>query len=262
MIIIKTPEEIEGIRAACRVVAGALGEAQKMMNPGVTTGEIDNKIERFIRDAGGIPAFLGYQGFSGSTCISINDEVVHGIPTPERRLENGDVVGVDIGVKLNGFFGDSARTFGVGEISEELQHLLRVTRESLEAGVEEARPGNRVGNISAAVQERAEAGGLAIVRTLVGHGVGKHLHEDPAIPNFGRKGDGPRLEPGMVVAIEPMLNLGTEEVKTLSDGWTIVTADGKCSAHFEHTVAILESGPERLTEMESETNARPGARQR
>jgi len=252
MIVIKTAEEIEGIRRACRVVAGALEVAEKLAIPGVTTKEIDTKIERFIRDSGGVPAFLGYQGFPGSSCVSVNDEVVHGIPSEGRSLENGDVVGIDIGVKLDGYFGDSARTFAVGEVEPTVAKLLEVTQRSLEAGIRAARPGNRVGHISAAVQEVADEGGMSIVRTLVGHGVGKALHEEPAVPNFGTVDEGARLEPGMVLAIEPMLNLGTAEVRTLRDGWTIVTADGKVSAHFEHTVAILADGPEALTRMTSE----------
>jgi methionyl aminopeptidase len=252
MIVIKTAEEIEGIRRACRVVAGALEVAEKLAIPGVTTKEIDTKIERFIRDSGGVPAFLGYQGFPGSSCISVNDEVVHGIPSSGRALKDGDVVGIDIGVKLDGFFGDSARTFAVGEVKPQVAKLLEVTQRSLEAGIRAARPGNRVGHISAAVQEVADDGGMSIVRTLVGHGVGTALHEDPAVPNFGSTEEGARLEPGMVLAIEPMLNLGTAEVRTLRDGWTIVTADGLYSAHFEHTVAILTDGPEALTRMRSE----------
>lgn len=252
MIVIKTAEEIEGIRRACRVVAGALEVAEKLATPGVTTKAIDTKIERFIRDSGGVPAFLGYQGFPGSSCISVNDEVVHGIPSESRGLKDGDVVGIDIGVKLDGFFGDSARTFTVGEVKPRVAKLLEVTQRSLEAGIRAARPGNRVGHISAAVQEVADEGGMSIVRTLVGHGVGKALHEEPAVPNFGTVDEGARLEPGMVLAIEPMLNLGTAEVRTLHDGWTIVTADGLVSAHFEHTVAILADGPEALTRMTSE----------
>jgi methionyl aminopeptidase len=179
--------------------------------------------------------------------VSINDEVVHGIPSKKRSLKDGDIVGIDIGVKLDGFFGDAARTFPVGKVTKRVEELLEVTREALDDGVREARPGNRVGDISAAIQRRAEAGGVSIVRNLVGHGVGKHLHEEPAVPNFGKKGEGALLEPGMVLAIEPMLNLGTHEVRTLLDGWTIVTIDGSYSAHFEHTVAILEAGPEALT---------------
>jgi methionyl aminopeptidase len=247
MIYIKTPTEIDRIREACRLVAATLEEARKWVNPGVTTAEIDSKIERFIRAAGGTPAFLGYQGFPGSSCVSINDEVVHGIPSKKRSLKDGDIVGIDIGVKLDGFFGDAARTFPVGKVTKRVEELLEVTREALDDGVREARPGNRVGDISAAIQRRAEAGGVSIVRNLVGHGVGKHLHEEPAVPNFGKKGEGALLEPGMVLAIEPMLNLGTHEVRTLLDGWTIVTIDGSYSAHFEHTVAILEAGPEALT---------------
>jgi methionyl aminopeptidase len=247
MIDLKTTDEIDRIRTASTVVAEALDMIAEMMIPGVTTAEIDTKIERFIRDAGGVPAFLGYQGYPASSCISLNDEVVHGIPNSDRELHEGDIVGVDIGVKLDGFYGDSARTFAVGRVEPRVERLLEVTRDALHQGIQEARVGNRVGHISAAIQRHAEGAGFSVVRTLVGHGVGRRLHEEPAVPNFGKPGDGPPLEPGMVLAIEPMVNLGARDVRTLADGWTIVTADGSLSAHFEHSVAILAGGPEILS---------------
>jgi methionyl aminopeptidase len=246
-IIIKSPKEIAKIRAAGQVVAGALDLAEEMMIPGMTTAEIDSRIERFIRQAGGVPAFLGYRGYPASACISINDEVVHGIPSKGRRLEEGDIVGVDVGVKLNGHFGDSARTFPVGSIAPEAMRLLDVTRRSLEAAIRVTRAGNRVGDISSAVERLVVDAGFTVVRTLVGHGVGKALHEEPAVPNYGPAGEGPELSVGMVLAIEPMVNAGLADVKELRDGWTIVTADGSLSAHFEHTVAITDEGPDVLT---------------
>lgn len=246
-IILKSPEEIEKIRAASQVVAGALDLAGELMIPGMTTAEIDSRIERFIRQAGGVPAFLGYRGFPASACISINDEVVHGIPTPKRALKDGDIVGVDIGVILDEYFGDSARTYPVGTISPDARRLLDVTRRSLELAIPEMVAGNRVGDISNAVERYVVDAGFRVVRTLVGHGVGRALHEEPAVPNYGPPGDGPELRAGMVLAVEPMVNAGTDEVRELRDGWTIVTADGSLSAHFEHTVAITENGPEILT---------------
>lgn len=246
-IIIKTPKQIAKIRAACQVVAGALDLAEEMMIPGMTTAEIDSRIERFIRQAGGVPAFLGYRGFPASACISINDEVVHGIPSEDRRLKEGDIVGVDVGAKLDGYFGDSARTFPVGAITPEATRLLDVTRRSLEAAIPVTRAGNRVGDISNAVERLVVDAGMKVVRTLVGHGVGKELHEEPAVPNYGPPGEGPELCVGMVLAIEPMVNVGTADVRELRDGWTIVTADGSLSAHFEHSIAITDDGPEVLT---------------
>lgn len=254
-ILVKSAEEVVKIRAANRVVAQALDMVSEMLIPGVTTEEIDFRIDRFIREAGGIPAFLGYQGFPKSSCISVNDEVVHGIPSPDRALKAGDIVGVDIGVQLDGFFGDAARTFAVGAIPAETQRLLDVTREALARGIAQIFPGNRVGDISAAIGAHAEAAGFGVVRTLVGHGVGRHLHEEPAVPNFGRPGDGPELEVGMVLAIEPMINAGTHKVRTLSDGWTIVTADNSMSAHFEHSVAVSENGPDVLSKLEPKSTA-------
>lgn len=247
MIYKKNQDEIARIRAANQIVAGALSDIEEILSPGVTTAEIDARIDRFIRDSGGTPAFLGYHGFPASSCISVNDEVVHGIPSKKRALEDGDIVGIDVGVNLDGYFGDSARTFGIGTISEEDRRLLDTTQAALDAGIEAAKPGGRVGDVSAAVQRVAESAGFSVVRTLVGHGVGKHLHEEPAVPNFGRAGDGPKLEVGMVIAIEPMVNAGKREVRTLDDGWTIVTEDGSRSAHFEHSVAITDDGPDVLS---------------
>jgi methionyl aminopeptidase len=247
MIYRKSAREIARIRRACRIVADALDDVEELIQAGVTTAEINRRIDRFIREAGGIPAFLGYQGFPASACVSINDEVVHGIPSEKRVLKDGDIVGIDVGVRFGGYYGDSARTYPVGTIRPDAERLLAVTRDSLELGIAQARAGNRVGDISAAVQRRCEAAGYSVVRTLVGHGVGRHLHEEPAIPNFGEPGEGPLLEPGMVFAIEPMVNMGREAVRTLDDAWTIVTADGSLSAHFEHSVAIAPDGPEILT---------------
>jgi methionyl aminopeptidase len=254
-ILIKSPDEVAKIRAANHVVAQALDMVAENLIPGVTTEEIDSRIDRFIRESGGVPAFLGYQGFPKSSCISVNEEVVHGIPSSGKPLNEGDIVGVDIGVKLEGYFGDAARTFAIGTIPAETQRLLDVTREALERGIREVRPGNRVGDISAAIGAHAEAAGFGVVRTLVGHGVGRHLHEEPAVPNFGRPGDGPELEVGMVIAIEPMINAGTHKVKTLADGWTIVTADKSMSAHFEHSVAVSENGPDVLSRLEPKSAA-------
>ncbi len=247
MIYRKSEEEIKRIRAACRVVADALEEIRDLMIPGVTTAEINRKIDRFIRRAGGIPAFLGYQGFPASACISVNCEVVHGIPSDTRRLVDGDIVGVDIGVKMGGYYGDGARTYAVGRISDGARRLMEVAEQALDLGVERARPGNHVGDISAAIQQHCEGHGYSVVRTLVGHGVGRYLHEEPAVPNFGSPGQGVLLEEGMTLAIEPMVNIGVAEVRTLADGWTVETEDASLSAHFEHTVALRRDGPEVLT---------------
>ena len=246
MAVLKTMDEIEVMRRAGRIVAEVLDMVEETIEPGMTTGQLDSLIEDFIRSRGAIPAFKNYQGFPASACISINDEVVHGIPG-KREIMEGDIVSVDVGSIVDGFYGDSARTFAVGEVAEEKLRLMENTQKSLTAGIDKARKGNKLGEISAAVQAVAEAEGYGVVRQLVGHGIGRNMHEEPQVPNFGSPNDGPVLKTGMVLAIEPMINLGTYQVKTLPDGWTIVTADGKASAHYEHTVAITDDGPDILT---------------
>jgi len=248
VVTLKSDQEIALMRRSGRVVAEVLDAVEEAIGPGVTTGELDALAESIIRGhEGARPAFKGYGGFPGSICASVNEEVVHGIPSPDRRLEPGDIVGVDVGVLLAGYHADAARTFAVGSVDPEIERLLRATREALEAGIAAARPENRLGDISAAIQGVAERDGYAVVRDLVGHGIGQLLHEDPQVPNFGLAGRGLRLQTGLVLAIEPMVNRGGSEVRTLADDWTIVTADGELSAHFEHTVAIREDGPEILT---------------
>ncbi len=246
MIILKTPEEIEIMRRAGQVVAKTLDMVAKVIKPGMTTAKLDRLIEDFIRSLGAEPGFKGYQGFPASACISIDDEVVHGIPG-KRVIREGEIVSVDVGSIVDGFYGDSARTYAVGEISKEKARLLEITKKSLEAGIDKAKKGNKLGQISAAVQEVAEGAGFGVVRELVGHGIGRNMHEDPQVPNYGSPETGPVLKPGMVLAIEPMINMGTYQVKTLPDGWTVVTADGQPSAHFEHTIAIGENGTTILT---------------
>ena len=246
MISMKSPREIEAMRKAGRLTAQARALAGSMVRPGVTTHEIDTAVRRFIESHGAKPSFLGYGGFPGSACISVNDVVIHGIPGP-LKLKEGDIVSVDVGAYLNGYHGDNAATFAAGSISPQAQALLDATRESLYEGIRAAVAGGRVGDIGAAVQRYVEVRGYSVVRQFVGHGVGTNLHEDPSVPNFGTPGRGPRLLPGMTIAIEPMINAGTHEVKILGDGWTTVTSDGKLSAHFEHTVAITRDGPVILT---------------
>lgn len=246
MVIIKTKEEVEVMRRAGRVVAEVLDMVEETIEPGMTTGRLDMLIEDFIRSRGAIPGFKNYQGFPASACISINDEVVHGIPG-KRVIMEGDIVSVDVGSIVDGFYGDSARTYAIGKVSEEKLRLMENTQKSLAAGIDKAQKGNKLGEISAAVQAVAEAEGYGVVRQLVGHGIGRNMHEEPQVPNFGSSNDGPVLKIGMVLAIEPMINLGTYQVKTLPDGWTIVTADGKASAHYEHTIAITDDRPDILT---------------
>lgn len=246
MIICKTAREIEIMREAGRIVALTHQELKPHVVPGITTKELDAIAEKFIRQNGAIPSFKGYNGFRGSICASVNEELVHGIPG-DRVLHDGDIITVDIGAKYNGYHGDSAWTYAVGNVSDETEKLLKVTEESLYKGLEEAKPGERLSNISHAIQTYAEGFGFSIVREYGGHGVGQELHEDPHIPHFGPPGKGPRLKPGMVLAIEPMVNAGSRYVKTLSDNWTVVTVDGKMCAHFEHTIAITETGFEVLT---------------
>ena len=246
MVYTRSREEIERIRAAAQIVAMTLREVGRAVRPGVTTAELDQLAESIIRDHGGRPAFKGYRGFPASICPSVNEEVVHGLPGP-RELREGDLVGVDVGVDLQGFYGDAALTFPVGTVSDEAVKLLQVTRESLMLGIAQARAGNRVGDISHAVQSYVERNGFSVVKALVGHGIGREMHEEPAVPNFGPPGRGPRLMAGLVLAIEPMVNVGGHEVVTRSDGWTVATKDGSLSAHFEHTVAVGADGPEILS---------------
>ena len=246
VIRLKTPEEIEKIRAAGRILRNALNAAGAAVKPGVKTAALDELIRDVIESSGGRPAFRGYRGFPGTSCISVNEEVVHGIPG-NRTIAEGDLVGIDIGVELDGYFADACETYAVGEIGDAASRLISVTRNALAKGIAQCRAGRHVGDISHAVQVYVEANGFSVVRELVGHGVGKALHEDPQVPNFGPSGRGPLLQPGVVLAIEPMVNEGTESVRTLKDEWTVVTADGKLSAHFEHTVAITEDGPSILT---------------
>lgn len=234
------------MRRAGQVVGRTLDMVGETIREGMSTAEIDQLIEEYLRDQGAVPAFKGYSGFPASACISIDEEVVHGIPG-ERIIRDGNIVSVDVGSIVDGFYGDSARTFGVGEVSKEKQALMENTRQCLQAGIDKARSGNRLGEISAAVQATAEAAGYGVVRALVGHGIGRKMHEDPQIPNFGSPEAGPVLKTGMVLAIEPMINMGTWEVYTRSDGWTYVTADGEPSAHFEHTLAVTDDGPSILT---------------
>ena len=246
MVSIKNSRELSSMREACRISAKALQLAGEAVQPGVTTGEIDRLVRKYIESEGATPSFLGYGGFPGSACISVNDEVIHGIPG-KRVIHAGDIVSVDVGAHFNGYHGDNAATFGAGDISPEAQALMDATRDSLQEGIRAAKAGNRIGDIGAAVQRYVEVRGYSVVRQFVGHGVGTNLHEDPSVPNFGTPGRGPRLLPGMTIAIEPMINQGTCDVRTLKDGWTVVTKDGKLSAHFEHTVAITADGPVILT---------------
>ncbi|MDG5473781.1 type I methionyl aminopeptidase [Jeotgalibacillus sp. ET6] len=246
MIICKTPRELEIMREAGKIVALTHQELQKHIAPGITTKELDDIADRYIRQHGAVPSFKGYNGFSGSICASVNEELVHGIPG-SRKLKDGDIISIDIGAYFKGYHGDSAWTYPVGIISADAQKLLDVTEESLFLGLKEAKPGVRLSNISHAIQTCVEGNGLSVVREYVGHGVGQDLHEAPQIPHFGPPDKGPRLKPGMVLAIEPMVNAGSRYVKTLSDNWTVVTVDGKLCAHFEHTIAITEDGYEILT---------------
>jgi methionyl aminopeptidase len=246
MILIKTEEEVEKIRRACRVAAQTLRELGKTIQPGITTAELDQTGEELIRKAGAIPAFKGYRGYQHATCISVNEEVVHGIPGA-RRLKSGDVVGVDVGAVVEGYYGDIAASFPVGEVSEETYKLLRCGKEALELAIAQAEPRKHVGDLSHAIEQRARQDGYAVVRDLFGHGLGRSLHEDPLIPNFGIPGEGPELKAGMVIAIEPMINCGGSRIVTLEDGWTVITEDHSLSVHFEHSILITEGKPEVLT---------------
>ncbi len=247
MIVLKTSRELALMKEACRISAGALRVAGEAVKPGVSTAEIDRIAYEYIKSQGAEPNFLHLYGFPATACISVNDEVIHGIPSKKRILREGDIVSIDLGAKKHGFNGDNAATFACGKISGEAQRLIDVTRESLYEAIKVAVPGNKIGDIGACVQKYCEERGFSVVRDYTGHGVGKELHEDPAVPNFGTAGRGIRLLPGMTIAIEPMINQGTKNVKRLSDGWTVKTADGKLSAHFENTVAVTKDGPVILT---------------
>lgn len=246
MIIIKNNSEIEYMKRAGKVVSNTLARLEEVIKPGISTAEIDRFAEELIVKQGAVPSFKGYHGFPASICASVNEEVVHGIPGI-RVLQEGDIISVDCGAILNGFHGDAARTFGVGKISLEAAELMRVTKESFFAGVKKAVVGNKLTDISYEIQSYVESFGLSVVRDYVGHGIGRNMHEDPEVPNFGKPGRGPKLIKGMVLAIEPMVNIGKFYVKTMPNGWTVVTEDGSLSAHYENTVAILDDGPEILT---------------
>jgi methionyl aminopeptidase len=248
MIILKSKREIEIMRKAGRVVAETHAFLEKVIEPGITTKELDDLAENFIRNREAIPGFKGYGGFPGTICASVNEEVVHGIPSM-RELREGDIISIDIGSIVDGYYGDAAKTYSVGKISETDQKLIDVTKESFYKGIEFAKVGNRLSDISHAIQTYVEENGFSVVTDYVGHGIGRNMHEEPPIPNFGPAGKGPRLQEGMVLAIEPMVNVGTRKVKVLSDNWTVVTLDKKNSAHYEHTIAITSEGPEILTSL-------------
>ncbi len=250
MILVKNSEQLAIMRKAGRITGEAILVAREHIREGVSTKELDTRIREYIEKCGAKPSFLGYGGFPGSACISLNDEVIHGIPDKNRILHEGDIVKIDVGAYYHGFHGDSANTFGVGKISEEAEKLIAATRESFFRGVAQAKAGNRIGDIGSAVFEYANALGYGVVKRYVGHGVGMELHEDPEVPNFGTAGRGPRLVPGMVIAIEPMINAGTYLVREMDDGWTVKTADGRLSAHYEHTVAITDGEPVLMTMVE------------
>lgn len=245
---LKSDRELDLMRQAGRITAGTLLLLKEAAKPGVSTAELDKIAADELKKRGAKPAFLGYHGFPASLCISINNEVVHGIPSPKRKLKEGDIVGLDFGCVVEGFYGDSAITVPVGKVSAEAEKLIKVTRESLEKAIAAVQVDARLGDVSSAVQRHCESNGFSVVRDFVGHGIGRALHEDPPVPNYGKAGTGMRLSPGLVLAIEPMVNAGGPEVETLDDGWTAVTKDGRLSAHFEHTVALTKDGPEILTQ--------------
>ena len=249
MFVIKNDEQIALMKIAGRITAEALETARELIRPGISTKEIDTKIRRYIEKSGATPSFLGYGGFPGSACISINEQVIHGIPSERVILKEGDIVKIDVGARYRGYNGDSARTFPVGKVSDEALRLISVTEKSFYEAMKVARPGNRVGDIGFAVESFVISNGFSVVRDYVGHGVGKDLHEEPEIPNFGRAGRGVRLYPGMTLAIEPMVNEGTHDVRVLKDGWTVVTLDGKLSAHYENSILITENDPIILTDV-------------
>ncbi len=249
MIILKSLDEIKRMAEACHIVAEVFGEIRKIIAPDITTKEIDEFADSYITSKKARPAFKGYRGFPASLCASVNEEVVHGIPSSLRRLKSGDIISLDIGVYYKGFYGDAAITFPVGEPDDIAKRLLKVTEDALYKGIGNAVAGNKVFDISYAIQDYVEKSGFSVVRNFVGHGIGRELHEEPQVPNFGKKGEGPLLREGMTLAIEPMVNVGDWEVKILSDGWTAVTKDGSLSAHFEHTIAITSDGPLILTKL-------------
>ena len=253
MVLYKTKEEVEVMRESCLLVGKAHAAIAAVLKPGMTTLEIDKIIHTFIKDNGGVPSFLNYSGYPFATCISVNEMVVHGFPN-SRPIQDGDILSIDIGIYKNKFHGDSAYSYAVGEVSDDVKKLLKVTKESLYKGIEKARRGNRTGDIGNAIQSYTEAHGYGVVRELVGHGLGKSLHEEPQVPNYGKKGTGAKLKEGMVLAIEPMINMGKKNVRQLEDGWTIITTDGKPSAHFEHDVLITSGDPDILTSF-TETEA-------
>jgi methionyl aminopeptidase len=246
MIILKSKSEIEKMAMACHIVAEVLQDLVRVVRPGLTTLELDALAERSIHTRGGVPAFKGYRGFPNTLCVALNEQVVHGIPS-KRRLRAGDIIGLDLGAKWEGYYGDAAVTVPVGQIPSDTECILTTAREALYMGIKEVSPGKHLSDISHAIQRYAETRGYSVVRAFVGHGIGTALHEEPQVPNFGPPGRGPRLKAGMVLAIEPMVNIGDADVEILDDGWTVVTADGQLSAHFEHTVAITDEGPQILT---------------
>jgi methionyl aminopeptidase len=247
VIELKSAREIGLMRAGGHILADVMDRLRERVKPGMSTLEIDEDVEAFIRSRGALPAFKGYRGFPATVCISINDEVVPGIPSAHRRIKEGDIVGLDLGCIVEGYYADCAFTLAVGDVPPKVQQLLDVTRESLDVAIAECRAGRRLSDVSHAVQAHVEGHGFSVVRAFVGHGIGRALHEDPQIPNFGDPGRGPQLRPGMVLAIEPMVTMGSWEVKVLDDGWTAVTRDGSLAAHFEHTIAVTDDGPEVLT---------------
>ncbi|MBI1734358.1 MAG: type I methionyl aminopeptidase [Candidatus Rokubacteria bacterium] len=247
MIVLKSAREIALMRRAGSILADVMARLETFVEAGMSTQEVDEEVEGIIVGRGAIPAFKGYRGFPATVCISINDEIVHGIPSPQRRIKEGDIVGLDLGCIVEGYYADCAFTLPVGDVPPSVQQLIDVTRESLDLAIAECTPGKRLSDVSHAVQRHVEAHGFAVVRAFVGHGIGRALHEEPQVPNFGDPGRGPQLRPGMVLAIEPMVTMGTYEVRILDDGWTAVTRDGSLAAHFEHTVAITEQGPDVLT---------------
>ncbi len=247
MIVCKSSAELDTMHRAGLIVWEVLNELRMMVAPGISTADLDRVAERRATEHRAKPAFKGYRGYPASLCVSINEEVVHGIPSPSRKLREGEIVSLDYGVELDGYFGDAAVTVPVGKVTPELEKLMRVTRESLDRAIEAARPGNRLSDVGAAVQQWVEQNGFSVVREFVGHGIGTRMHEEPSVLNYGKPGHGPRLQEGMVLAIEPMVNQGGADVRVLQDGWTAVTTDSKPSAHFEHTVAITAAGPRILT---------------
>ena len=255
MIVLKSAREIALMRRAGHILAGVVERLRGFVRPGMTTLEVDEDVEAYIHREGAAPAFKGYRGFPATVCISINEEVVHGIPSSSRHVKEGDIVGLDLGCIVEGYYADCAFTLAVGEVPPRVQELLDVTRESLERGITECRPGRRLSDVSHAIQSHVERHGFSVVRAFVGHGIGRALHEEPQVPNFGDPGRGPQLRAGMVLAIEPMVTMGSWEVRILDDGWTAVTKDGSLAAHFEHTIAVTESGPEVLTSRDGAARA-------